>query len=78
MDTKEHLTSIASCAADIQRWTLQMALNDRLSIDRLNDILHATNVIDRHRATLRQIADSGNSMNAHLARSVLENEHGNG
>lgn len=34
--------------------------------------------VDRYRATLRQIADSGNSMNAHLARSVLENEHGNG
>jgi hypothetical protein len=30
--------------------------------------------IERYRAALRQIADSGNSINAHLARSVLEDQ----
>lgn len=34
--------------------------------------------VEAYETTLRQIADSGNSINAHLAAQALETEHGNG
>lgn len=40
--------------------------------------LYLAATVDRYRATLRQIADSGNSINSRLAQGALETEHGNG
>lgn len=41
----------------------------------LDDVLAAASArLGLLEATLRQIADSGNSINAHLAREVLEDE----
>ena len=41
-------------------------------------LVKAADRIEALETTLRQIATSGNSINAHLAAQVLETEHGNG
>jgi hypothetical protein len=40
-DLPEQLQSINQSAADIQRWVLQMALTQRVSIDRRMDVIRA-------------------------------------
>lgn len=46
MDRNELLTSIYSTAADVQRWSMQMATAGRVSADRCTDIRHATQRIN--------------------------------
>ena len=56
-DRNELITSIAAAAADIQRWSLQMATADRVSRDRVSDIKNSAERIGQLNAKLALIKE---------------------
>lgn len=52
-DMAEDVLSMASSAADIQRWLIQIAINGKASGDKRADIIHAAGRIARLAEGLR-------------------------